>query len=375
MIYVVAGVLSSALMLFYRSPPGKRSPLHRLSRQSTMLDRRLTAGPNRVASGVALFASFAILCIIAASRRGIGTDYWRRLIPTFQEIQFGVDVDSEPGFVALNRAVQVFTDDPQWLVAVLSVLTIALIYRFIIRMSLDPALSVFVFVFGGFFLEVFNLAQQGLAIAILLNTIEFALRKNYLALILGTALAATIHSSALVWIVVWPLLLFRFGRVWRVVMIALAAIILTWAPQLLVSLAEGLAPEYAWYLTSDYGVARSVNPSVVFSAVSLCILCVIVVRAGDRGDVYPDAVVNLLIVGVLLLFATLTIAYFFSRLIYYFSPVQMIALPLLLSAISNVRLRAVARVVFMTIIFAAFVLQFLVWNAHGVLPYDSVLTP
>jgi len=372
MVYVIAGLVSSAFMLLYRRPPGRKSPLLGLSWTSPVLERRLSRNGDRVASTVGLVGSFSILVIIAASRYGIGTDYWARLVPVFEHIRLGNEVDYEPGFVAINRAVGFFTADPQWLVAVLSFLTIALVFRFIVRMSLDPALSVFVFVFGGFYLEVFNLAQQGLAIAILLNTIELALRRRHLALILCTVLAASIHSSALIWFLVWPLLFIRFGRFWRVVVILAAALAIVALPQVIIDVVQSAAPEYAWYAASDYGTARTVTLGVVFASFGLCALSVVLIRSGERGDHYSDAIVNLLVIGLLLLLATITVAYFFSRLVYYFSPIQMLALPLLLASIRGGPARATVRILFLAVYAVSFTFQFLVWNAHGVLPYDSV---
>lgn len=371
--YVLAGILASLLMLMYRRPPARTSPLWQVSSGGSLLARRFETDPSPIASAIGLVGSFLVLFIIAASRYGIGTDYWSRHIPVFDQIKAGYEVDYEPGFVLLNQMVGIFTGDGQWLIAALSLITLLLVYRFIVRMSFNPAISVFVFVFGGFYLEVFNLAQQGLAIAVLLNTIELGLRRKHFSFLLLTLLAVTVHSSSLIWLAVWPFLVFRLGRSWRLFGSVVAALVVMLIPSALISVVEYSTPDYAWYLQSDYGNARTINFGVVLVSVALASLLMVFVRRGGTKDRYPDAIVNLVVIGVLVLVSATTVAYFFSRLIYFFSPVQIVALPLLLSTFSDKIIRAFVCVLFVLLYLVAFVLQFIIWNAHGVMPYDSII--
>ncbi|MCX2747050.1 EpsG family protein [Arthrobacter sp. MI7-26] len=379
--------------------------------------------------------SFLILFLIAALRYGIGTDYWFRYAPLFEQIQHGDVNGQEPGYVLLNKAVGLITDDYQGIFVVTSFLTIALFYRFFLRMSINPALSVFIYAFGGFYLEDFNLVKQGLAIAILVNTFEFALRKKHLAFVLATLLAASFHASALAWFAVWPLMWIRVGRAARIV-IALAMILaILLVPQTVSLLVEQFAPSYAWYFDSNYGATRSIHPAVV--TVALAALAFTLVKVGKAGKVgsadrfedsvvkvpavsaevlvatkvgkagsadryadsevkvpavsaevlvatkvgkagsadrYADSVVNVLAVSTAVLVATTTIAYLFSRLDYYFAPAQLVAVPLALSLVRNRLARHLLTVAFMSAYMTSFVFQFLVWNAHGVLPYDSIFS-
>lgn len=374
MIYVVAGILSSALLLLYRRPPSHHSPLHGLTFSSSMLNRRMTRNGNPLLGRLALLASFLILFLVAACRYGIGTDYWSRHVPVFEQIRFGYATDYEIGFVALNRVVAWFTGDAQWLIVVMSFLTIFLVYRFIIRMSLQPALSVLVFVFGGFYLEAFNLAQQWLAVAILLNTIELALRRKRLAFVVLTILAVSIHSSAVVWLAFWPLLVLRLSRFWQFVLTVATLLVILTAPQLLIQWAGQVAPDYAWYLTSDYGEARAISPAVLVTSFLLLACSFLAMRNEGGRNAYEKATINMQMMSLFLFLASITVAYFFARLIYYFSPIQMIALPLLLAMIKKRHIRLWVGIGFLILYGVAFVHQFIVWNAHGVMPYESAFS-
>jgi hypothetical protein len=318
--------------------------------------------------------SFSVLFLIAALRYGIGTDYWLRYAPLFEQLQYSNVEGQEIGYVLLNKAVGLVTDDYQGIFVVTSFLTIALFYRFFLRMSINPALSVFIFAFGGFYLEDFNLVKQGLAIAILVNTFEFALRKKHVAFVLATLLAASFHTSALVWFVVWPLMWVRLGRAARIsITLALIVVILV-VPQTVSMLVGQFASQYSWYFDSNYGTTRGIQPAVVIVAVAAFAFTIVKVGKAGLADRYADAVVNVLAVSTAVLVATTTIAYLFTRLNYYFAPAQLVAVPLALSLVQNRLARQLLTAAFMSAYMTSFVFQFLVWNAHGVLPYDSIFS-
>lgn len=376
MIYIVAGVAASLLMLFCHLPVPASSPLRSLVLDSATLRGRLEGRGVLVSSRLSLVLSFGILFCVSAMRYGIGTDYWPRHVPAFEAINRG-DYEAnrnEPLFVWLNRAVGWFTEDAQWLIALMAFLTLLLIYRFILRMSLNPALSVFLFVFGGVYLEAFNLMQQGLAIAIVLNTIELGLRRKRLAFVLLTLLAVGVHSSAIAWFFVWPVLRFRGNRLLRLVLVATIAGIVVVAPGALYWAVSQVAPDYAWYFQSNYGTIRSIEPSVVAITVAVFLLSVLLVRSGSGDDRYGSGVVNLMGLNVAILGATLFVAYLFFRLNSYFTPVQMLVVPLLLSTVRSTGIRRVVTLGFMLVYVISFALQFIQWNAHGVLPYESIFS-
>jgi hypothetical protein len=373
-IYFLSGAIASALMLLYRRPVHELSPLRQLSIESPSLAARLAGGGGRIASQFGLVCSFTVLFLVAALRYGIGTDYWPRYAPLFTLIEQGDQVQSDSGYVLINRIVAGLTDDYQWIFVATSFLTLILFYRFIVRMSLNPALSVFLFVFGGFYLETFNLVQQGLAIAILLNTLELVMRRKHLLFVILTLVAASVHSSALIWFAIWPLIWTRFNRVTRFVLALAMVFVITAAPLVLTQVIRQVASEYAWYFESNYGVVLAFDPGGLGIAVLVFLASVLFVKRNKSEDRYVDAVVNLQGVHVAVLVATLSVAYAFSRLAYYFAPIQMLAVPLLLSTIRDDAIRRLVTCLVMVVYAVVFYFKFIVWNAHGVMPYEWVFS-
>lgn len=369
MIYLVGGLASTLLMLGYRRPPGRSSPLWEF--ESSDRARRTIMQDSRVVSWLCLSLSFLILTCISASRYGIGTDYWPRYVPIFQSIAQGQAPNYEPGFVFLNRAVAAFTNDPQWLIAVAAVITIALVYRFIVRMSVAPALSVFVFVFAGFYLESFNIVRQWLAVAILLNTIEFAMRRRVVPLVLLTLLAASFHASALVWLVTVPLLWARLGRLWRLLTVVVAMLFVSLLPELLSRWVAELAPAYSWYFESNYGDTRAFDLGTIL--VSIFVLAAALpLRSRGNDARYVSVLVSLQTVYVVFLAATVVIAYLFIRPSFYYAPVEIVLVPAIFAAVKNSLHRTFFLALFCISLLVVFTFKFIVWNAHGVMPYVSV---
>lgn len=361
-------------MLLYRRPPSSTSPLWSVTLHSDPLANRLRTRGDVTVSTIGVVVSFLILFLIAALRYGIGTDYWFRYAPLFDQIQYGNVDGQEVGYLYLNKVVAYITSDYQGIFVATSLLTVGLFYRFFLRMSINPALSVFIYAFGGFYLEDFNLVKQGLAIAIVLNSIEYALRKKHLTFITLTLLAASFHVSALVWFAIWPFMWVRL-RQWVRIALSLAIIgVVLLMPGTAPLLVDEFAPEYAWYFVSNYGVTRSINAVVVIVAIGAFVFTLVKVGRSGRGDRYADSIINVFAVSTAVLVATMTIAYLFSRLNYYFDPAQIIALPLALSLVKGARVRHVLTFVFMSAYMTSFVFQFLIWNAHGVMPYESIFS-
>lgn len=369
MIYILGGIVASGLMLLYRRAPVDQSPLSHPS-----LRRLRQGGGDRVAAIVAVVGSAGVLIAISALRHGPGTDYWRRYVPLFERVRFGVPVDTERGFLLLNQVVAALTSDYQWLFAVMAVLTVGLVYRFILRMSLNPAMSVFVYAFGGTYLESFNLVRQGLAIAIVLNTIELIERRRPVPFFLLTLLASSLHSSALLWLAVWPIVRLRGGTATRVALLGGMVLAILAAPAALTALIDRVAPGYSWYFDSNYGGVQAFDSSVLWIAIVVLVGTLVLLKGRASETTYVNGVINLQAVQVATLLATVTVAYAFSRLSYYFTPIQMLAVPLLLAAIQDRRTRHLVTAGLIVAYAAAFYVRFIVWNAHEVMPYESIFS-
>lgn len=151
-----------------------------------------------------LFDYFAVVVLIAFSalRFEVGTDYlmyanrFAALNPGSWSEQLAVS-PQEIGYTILSLALRSVTESPNLIFWVMSVLTVLPVYVTIKKQSLDPTMSLLLYVLLAFFVSPFNIMRQGVAISLSFWASTF-LNKNKLAFVAMNALAATFHSSALI---------------------------------------------------------------------------------------------------------------------------------------------------------------------------------
>jgi len=368
--YTIIGLLAAGIMLLYRAEPVPQSPLASACLPNVWSGRRDGRG-GRVLGVAAITGSAGILVLMAGLREGSGTDYWPRYVPIFNQVAHAWPIDTDPGFLALNQIVAAVTSDHQYLFLASALLTISLVYRVVARLSVFPALSIYIYFFGGFYLESFNLMRQWLAIAILMNTIEFLMKGRFARFMVLTLLAATFHPSALVWIAAWPMARLRLNWALRTAVTSGGVIAIALLPELVRTLTVGLAPGYAWYFDSNYGERLTFDPyGLIIAGAALCLS---LVPKFNRGDKYVNVTLNLQGIQIVVLAAAFFLQYAFSRVTYYFAPIQILVVPMVLSSISNPVWRRLAMTVVLAAYALSFYLKFIVWNSHGVMPYHSVL--
>jgi hypothetical protein len=133
-----------------------------------------------------------------------------------------------------------------------------------------------------------------------------------------------------------------------------------------------VAPSYAWYFDSNYGEARVFDPYGVCLAVVVLAISTYTLRGWRGGELYRECLMNIQAMQIVFLAATLMLTYAFSRLTYYFTPIQMFIVPLALSAIRRPLPRRIATFAVLVAYAVGFYFKFIVWNSHGVMPYESI---
>lgn len=143
-------------------------------------------------------AAIAPLILLSALREGIGTDYYYTYVPRFAEIVAGQRTHYEIGFYWLNRAVTLFTDNPQWLFAVTSTLYgVCILTAWYTQAAELPFCVLWLLASGEYFISLNNV-RQSLAAAVLLVGVGLLQRRQFGWFALLTAAAATLHQSMLV---------------------------------------------------------------------------------------------------------------------------------------------------------------------------------
>ncbi len=145
-----------------------------------------------------LLAATAPLILLSALREGVGTDYYYTYVPRFAEIVAGERTHYEIGFYLLNRAVAVFTDNPQWLFATTATIYGVCVATVWYKQAADlPFCILWLLASGEYFISLNNV-RQSLAAAVLLCGVGLLQRRRFGWFALLTALATTLHQSMLV---------------------------------------------------------------------------------------------------------------------------------------------------------------------------------
>jgi len=177
-----------------------------------------TVKRSRLKDAIFLLVSFAVLFALSAIRYDVGYDYSFVYAPIYDRIlndptsEFMAQHRWEPGFTLLLRGLMLVTPNFQALFVLTSFLIIFLVMLFYWRYSLNPFISVFLFVALSHYYCSMNFVRQTLAAAIAMFTlpllkkfIEYFMEKRWSPAMAGYAvgyfavvlLAASMHMSAL----------------------------------------------------------------------------------------------------------------------------------------------------------------------------------
>lgn len=352
---------------------------------------------------------FLALTIPASLRYDIGVDYsasmesagylgyWQLYhLYANQPPASGMD----PGFYALIRILNLFTDNPQWMFAFLSAATYALVIRACHRLSPDPVLSLALFLVAGFYFESLNIARQWFAIACVMNGLEWVGERNMSArqafarYAVWVVLGSLMHLSCLIWLALWPLLRLRMTPVRAALLlagcVALALVGISVARVVFAQTRFGLYldPSSSVYV----GPRPRVNAMITFGLTwAFPFVVALFARAkaagsvetsemsgkgGTRVQLADPGLESALVVCATLAFALYVSAAFLpfivDRVARYFAPMLILLMPHTIGRVEDKRLRAAAIGLVLVAWAAATYVQVVVGGQYGVVPYVSV---
>ena len=166
----------------------------------------------------------------------------------------GTYAHTSPGFQLIERGLLALNADVQWLYVVTSLLILAFVFASIYRQSEDMALACLFFVITSNYFLTLNIVSQYMAIAICLFACIFAERQKPLPFFLLVLLAASFHTSALVFLPVYFLPKLRVKPLWCAVSLAAVFLLVPLLFPLLEKLVRLVTPKYARYFANgaDY---------------------------------------------------------------------------------------------------------------------------
>ena len=235
----------------------------------------------------------------------------------------------ERGFVILNYAISRLSKSPQLLLIVCAGFVFYSTYRLFRKYSRLPWLSTFLF----FTLMIFDFflsgLRQSIAIAILFFAYDALIQKKVVRYYVLVLLASLFHTTALAFLVVYPLAQMRSTKVYVSVLVACAiAVMVAWQPML--QLLLRFFPRYIYYVGESAFDGDGKTAVLCNAAVYISVLIfgeLLKERRGLPPKNYEERV-NFRLIALLMLISVMSLnATVFSRLSEYLVPFICLYLP------------------------------------------------
>lgn len=126
----------------------------------------------------------------------------------------------EIGWLVLNKVISLFTNDLQVFLVIIAILQFIPIAYVLGKYSCNVTLSFFVFACLGFYIHYFSGIRQMLAVSIIVLAFDQLYQKRYIWFVVIVLIASTIHSSSVLFLLVWPLSLIRLSFILSIICVA-----------------------------------------------------------------------------------------------------------------------------------------------------------
>lgn len=281
---------------------------------------------------ICMTALFLLLAGASALRIYTGNDY-QTYISHFHDIYRGNYVVTERGFNLIVTVVYRFFQKECYLVifGLFAFLTVGVFLKALYDQSVDFPMSFFLFMMLGVYFQTYNTVRYYFALAIVLYSMRYILRKQYIGFLVTILIASLFHKTALIVIPLYLLAAIRWK--WQHLMIAgvLAVSGLFFQEQymtLFVRLYPSYVNEEEYLASGGFSIINVLRCAVVL-AFSLYAL-------KENKEWYADRELRFyfqLNLGALALYLCFSFVPFLSRIGYYLNISHLFFLPALLKAL------------------------------------------
>ena len=288
----------------------------------------------KIMDRICMAAIFILLSGISACRIYTGNDY-QTYINHFHDIICGNYVVTEPGFNMLVTAVYSFFEKEYYLVifAIFALFTVGIFLKALYDQSADFPMSFLLFMTLGIYFQTFNTVRYYFALAIVLYSMKFLLKKQYVRFVLAVLLASLFHKTALLVIPLYLLAVIKWKR-WHLILAGIFAVSGLFFQEQYMEIFVRLYPSYAneeEYLAS--GGFSIIN--VIRSAAVLMFSFYVLGKEKGWYDNRENRFYFQLNLGALALYLCFSFVPFLSRIGYYLNISHLFFLPLLLKELSE----------------------------------------
>lgn len=317
------------------------------------------------------FLAACPLFFVAAVRYDVGTDYFFTYVPNFLKILEGGFPYSEWGFNSLNRLIQVFTDDPQWLFVVTGFIFSFVIVNTVIKYSSNATFSVAVLFLSCFYFFSLNNVRQAISAVLVFSAVPHFVKADFIKFIIHIILAYLFHISAIIMIAPFILVQIKLIRKHFLLFVIFFTLFLPIACKLFELILTNTKYKYYFESYLNDGEVNWLN--IIYNLFFFLLAYYIL---GNR--ILKDKFVFLLLFMQFMAFWISSVSMFIrisemiSRLTVYFSVFQLLLMPLCFESQTD----SVGRTAFLTIYLLAygayFVYFILLKGYHQVLPYQWI---
>ena len=274
---------------------------------------------------------------------------------------------TSPGFQLIEHGLIALNADVQWLYVVTSLIIMAFVFASIYWQSKDMALACLFFVITSNYFLALNIVSQYMAISVCLFACMYAEKQKPLPFFLLVFLAASFHTSALVFLPLYFLPKLRVKPLWCAVSIAAMFVLVPLLFPLLEKLVRLAMPKYARYFAEN----AAYEFEWIFFAIGAAVFA-LGAYYWEQGNNKPYYrlwyYANVL--GLMALCFSVHMPSM-KRINYYFAAPHFLFLPLMISCEADRRRRTILRIAVIALFVAETVVAVWMLNKNQPLPYQT----
>lgn len=234
--------------------------------------------------------------------------------------QWGLEQKIENGYMILNKVLHIFTDNGQWLLIVMAILTCWLVARFIwCNIPEHVFLATQIFLCESLYMNSFNLMRQMLAMSIGINAYSYIKEKKYIKALFIFLISFMFHKSSLVLLIMIPLCLVKNNQ--KIIKYALiGGISISIFMSKISVLISILIPRYESYFKVNYWEAN-LNGTILLWVIEIGICLFMYINKVKNKDTFMGIAFTILYLTFEIIGFNISI---FSRIALYFRVFVMI---------------------------------------------------
>lgn len=271
----------------------------------------------------------------------------------------------EIGFSTFNKIVALFSTDPRFFLVVMAIFVSILLFPTYRRLCIDPSLTIVLFCVMSTFVMMFSGIRQMMAVGIGFIAYHFTRKRNIVLFLLFAVLAMTVHASAFMLLLMYPLYHAKITRKWLLAIVPMLVILFVFNEQVFAILSLLVAQ-----FTKYDGEISSTGAYTMLILLAIFAVFAFLIPDENRVDEETNGLRNFLLLAVVVqMFAPLHMLA--MRMGYYY----IIFIPLLLPKIIAVRserwseVAVAGRHIMLVFFLIYFVMGMYTGSALNVFPY------